>query len=54
VKTIQVTMTVRVPCEATDEQIEEWVGFETGYNGGIKLINPLSNHDLEATTICVS
>lgn len=35
----------------TDEQFEEWVQYNVGQLGGIKLNNPLSAHDMEATVM---
>ena len=50
-KTIEVTLTVPVPIEATDAQIREWIAFSVGHNGGIALTNPLCNTDLEARVV---
>ncbi len=37
--------------ECTDEEFADWVKFEVGHLGGIKVENPLSNYDLEATVL---
>ena len=36
-----------LPCDATKEQIMEWVAHNLGV-GGISLDNPLSKHEMEA------
>ena len=46
-KQYNVGLVVEVPdVGATDEQIEEWIGFETGYRAGMETSNPLCDHDM--------
>jgi hypothetical protein len=52
-KTIEITITAKVPVEATAEQIREWVQFSVRYGGGISLKNPLVDHELEATSVSI-
>jgi len=39
---VKAEMVIRIPTEATHEQIDEWVQFEVGQYGGMALDNPLS------------
>ena len=45
-RTVTVTLDVPVPFDATDEELEEWLKYETGYNGCISNDNPLSEKKL--------
>jgi hypothetical protein len=47
----EIKITVKAPCECTDEQYKEWVEFCLGYRGGMKMSNPLHEYDLEATEV---
>ena len=51
---ITVEFTADYPCEATPEQITEWVEYSLGIRGGISTDNPLSEYDLEAETATVN
>lgn len=51
---VSVSFEVNLPVGATIEQAEEWVRFCIGANGGIALINPLSNYDMTADFRTVS
>ena len=44
---VTVTMRVRVPAAATEEQLSEWLRFELGDGCGIPVDNPLNQHDVE-------
>jgi hypothetical protein len=48
-----VTITLTTPCECTDEQFKEWVGFNTGVIGGISSANPLCDYDLDADWVSI-
>ena len=53
-KTIQynVGLVLDVPdVGATEQQVEEWVKFQTGYTCEILMSNPLEGHDLDANWI---
>lgn len=50
-KTAEVRITVDIPVEATDEQIKQWLKYETGYCADIPMSNPLSHYDLETDKI---
>lgn len=46
---IHVEFDVILPTEATDDEITEWLRFETREDGrGIQTVNPLSAWELEA------
>lgn len=45
---IEVSFEVDVPADANYEDIAEWIRYQTGMTGGIKLANPLSDFELEA------
>lgn len=55
-KRIRVEFELVLPCDATDSEVDEWVRYEIGANGQIKIANPLSRHDLEAdfTTVVIT
>lgn len=53
-KTIHVEFDVKVPAEATDDQIDEWVSFCTGERASISNSNPLVGHELEAEFVRIS
>ena len=42
------TFSFSLPCDATHQEIEEWIKFKLGSNGGMCTDNPLSEYDLEA------
>ena len=46
-KYITVTAMVKVPVEATEDQIREWVHFNL-HSGSIANTNPLGNYDMDA------
>ncbi len=50
----EITITVKAPCECTDEQFEEWAKFCLGYNGQISMSNPLHEYDLEADDLIIN
>ena len=51
-KQYNVSLVINVPdVGATDEQIEEWCKFQTGYRSEISIDNPLESHDMEADWI---
>lgn len=53
---LTVQFAVRVPdVGASMEQIEEWLKYQLGHNGGCSMSNPLVDEDLEAKfgSICV-
>jgi len=47
----EITITVKAPCECTDEQFQEWVEYCLGYTGSISFDNPLHEYDLEAESV---
>lgn len=47
-KKISVEFEADVPVDETAEEIQAWVEFCTGANGGLSCDNPLSDYDLEA------
>jgi hypothetical protein len=47
----ELLITVKAPCECTEEQYMEWVKFELGYTCSISIENPLHEYDLEANNI---
>ena len=49
----EITIRVKAPIECTDEEFEEWVKFELGYNGSISTTNPLHEYNLEADSIYI-
>jgi hypothetical protein len=49
-----VTITLIVPCDCTDDQFKEWVEFNTGVIGGISLTNPLCDYDLDADYVSIN
>ncbi len=49
---IEVKMTINVPVEATDDEIQEWLDFHL-IGGRLNLGNPLSDHDAEARTFSI-
>ncbi len=52
---VTVELVTKVPCEATDAQVEEWVKYQTGVYGGMNKDNPLAEYDLDgidATVLC--
>jgi hypothetical protein len=48
-----VEMIVEIPCSATQEEVEQWIKFETGYTGSLNLDNPLSDYELETKSVSV-
>ena len=48
-----ITITVDSPTDCTEEQFREWVEYCLGYSGSIKIENPLSEYDLETTSISI-
>ena len=44
----KVTFDVRLPCNATGKQIEEWLNFSLNWRGQIMKANPLAFHGLDA------
>ena len=51
--TFKVQFEVNLPTETTLANAEEWVRFQLGANGDMKLSNPLSERDLEACGVIV-
>lgn len=51
--TREISITVTVPIDCTEEQFEEWVYAELGYRGGVSLENPLCEYDLEAEQVSI-
>lgn len=47
-RVIRVQFDVVLPCDATREQVLEWIAFELHYAGGCDGDNPLIDYDLEA------
>ena len=45
---IEVTMTIRMPCAATPEQLEEWLQFDVGNAGSLSDENPLRDKERES------
>lgn len=45
---IDISLTVRLPADATKEQIEQWLNYNICQRGGISLKNPLYTHECEA------
>lgn len=44
----KIELTITIPdTEATDEEIKEWIKFETGYSSSIEIKNPLQSEPLE-------
>jgi len=50
----EIRITVKAPCECTDEQFQEWVEYCLGYRGGVSMENPLHEYDLEADRVDVN
>ena len=48
---VRIEITVRVPIECSREDFEEWVEFETGYNGCLSGTNPLIESGFEVEDI---
>lgn len=44
---VQIEFQARIPEEATEDEINEWIRFELRDNGVIQTINPLEKHILE-------
>jgi hypothetical protein len=44
---IRVTFEMRLPTAASEDQVDEWVGFELG-GGSMSVDNPLCSYDLES------
>lgn len=44
---VTITMSVRIPAAATEEQTEEWLRFQLRDGGGLTADNPLDRHDVE-------
>ena len=44
-------MTVVAPVECSNEQFDEWLEYTLGYQASISQDNPLSEYDLEASSI---
>ncbi|MCU4677466.1 hypothetical protein N7931_17730 [Catenovulum sp. 2E275] len=51
-KEIEVTFKAVVPVNATDEEIREWVEYELGNRGGMKLDNPCEGN-LSASSVLI-
>ncbi len=51
--TFKVQFEVNLPADTSLENAEEWVRFQLGANGCMKLSNPLSDRDLEASGVIV-
>ena len=51
--TFKVQFEVSLPADTSLENAEEWVRFQLGANGCMKLSNPLSDRDLEACGVIV-
>lgn len=45
---IEVTMTIRMPCAAAPDQIDEWLEMTIGGFGGMDAKNPLANDEPES------
>jgi len=39
--------------EATDDQVQEWVEYKTGYRGSMSMDNPLVDYDLTTNSLTV-
>ena len=52
-KKAQATLEIRVPIEATESQIREWIEFNTHYRADMSLDNPLSAFGMDAAECCV-
>lgn len=52
-KSVVATIFLTPPVDATDNQIQEWVEYCTGYRGSISMDNPLNQYDLEADSVDV-
>lgn len=48
--TVSCDVRIRLPVAATQEQIQEWLDFNLGWNATIRNGNPLINHDLSSTS----
>ena len=53
-KTVKIEISVKVPADATEQHIREWVRFVTGYCGQISMSNPLHDQSLEAESIGIN
>ena len=47
-RVLKVEFTCKLPCDATRDQVLEWIAFELHSAGGCEGDNPLLNYDLEA------
>jgi hypothetical protein len=47
-RVVHVSFSVALPCDATHDQILEWLSCRLGYAGGIDLDNPLEDFDVDA------
>ncbi len=45
---VEVTLTIRMPCSAAPDQLDEWLAFEVGGGGTLRNDNPLREHERES------
>lgn len=50
---ITVLFDLKLPTEADDDQIHEWLEFKLGANGSISNTNPLTKYGIEAESCSV-
>jgi hypothetical protein len=50
-ETITAEIMVRIPAEATDEEVRAWLDFNLGCRGALNTDNPLSDYDVEASDV---
>ena len=49
---MEITITIQEPdIDCTQEEFSEWLYYELGYSGSIKILNPLADEQLEITDI---
>lgn len=44
---VKVTMVIRLPHAATEDQVDEWLRYSCGHQGGCSMKNPLLNGEAE-------
>ena len=50
---IRARITVKIPKDATEEEVLRWLQFQLGIAGGIRCANPLSKDDLKAHSLTI-
>ena len=52
--TVEARITIRIPTDATREQVVKWAEFQLGFTGGLSCDNPLAAYDLETDAVLLN